>query len=81
MANVGRRKAAGRSSGEITKNRRQPEALEFGGALTQEQIAREAYLIYLAKGAGDGHDVDDWLEAERELSLRRASEFDDRLAT
>lgn len=38
---------------------------------TQEQIARRAYEIYLARGRDDGHDVDDWLQAEQELSLGR----------
>ena len=35
--------------------------------LTQEVIAARAYEIYLARGAAAGRDVDDWLEAEREL--------------
>jgi hypothetical protein len=39
--------------------------------LTVEEIAREAYAIYLAKGARDGHDLDDWLEAERRLLGQR----------
>jgi len=36
-------------------------------ALSQETIAARAYEIYLARGAGGGRDLDDWLEAEREL--------------
>ena len=35
---------------------------------TDEQIARRAYEIYQARGANDGADLDDWLQAERELS-------------
>jgi Protein of unknown function (DUF2934) len=35
--------------------------------ISQELIARRAYLLYLARGAEDGHDIDDWLQAEREL--------------
>ena len=34
---------------------------------THEEIALRAYEIYLARGREDGHDVDDWLQAEREL--------------
>jgi Protein of unknown function (DUF2934) len=34
-----------------------------------EEIAREAYLIYLANGAGDGRHDQDWYEAERRLGL------------
>ena len=33
-------------------------------------IACEAYAIYLADGAHDGHALDHWLEAERRLKLR-----------
>ena len=35
---------------------------------TPEEIAREAYLIYLANGSQDGRDQDDWWEAETRLS-------------
>lgn len=30
-------------------------------------VARRAYDLYVARGREDGHDVDDWLQAEREL--------------
>ena len=30
-------------------------------------VARRAYDLYLARGREDGHDVEDWLQAEREL--------------
>jgi Protein of unknown function (DUF2934) len=33
-----------------------------------DEIARLAYCLYEARGRRDGHDVDDWLEAERELA-------------
>jgi hypothetical protein len=32
-----------------------------------ELIAERAYALYLARGCEDGRDVDDWLQAEREL--------------
>jgi hypothetical protein len=35
---------------------------------TREQISQRAYEIYLARECEDGHDLSDWLEAERELS-------------
>jgi hypothetical protein len=34
---------------------------------TDEQIQKRAYEIYLERGGADGSDVDDWLQAEREL--------------
>jgi len=38
---------------------------------TTEQIAKRAYELFLARGAEHGHDQEDWLQAERELSLGR----------
>ena len=38
---------------------------------TADQIAAEAYAIYVSRGAGDGRDLEDWLEAERALRARR----------
>ena len=35
--------------------------------MTEDVIAQRAYALYLARGAEDGHDVEDWLRAEREL--------------
>lgn len=35
----------------------------------QQRIAQRAYELYLARGGRDGRDLDDWLEAERELNL------------
>ena len=35
---------------------------------TREQIAERAYALYLERGAESGHDVEDWLAAEKELS-------------
>ena len=35
---------------------------------TDEQIARRAYELYLNRGQTSGHELEDWLQAERELS-------------
>ncbi|HTM42210.1 MAG TPA: DUF2934 domain-containing protein [Terriglobales bacterium] len=32
-----------------------------------EQLRRRAYFLYEQRGRADGHDVDDWLQAEAEL--------------
>ncbi|MEO5819799.1 MAG: DUF2934 domain-containing protein [Vicinamibacteraceae bacterium] len=37
------------------------------GRPSPEQIAREAYLIYVANGSQDGRHEDDWYEAEQRL--------------
>lgn len=34
---------------------------------SEEDIRRRAYEKFLSRGGQHGHDLDDWLEAEREL--------------
>jgi Protein of unknown function (DUF2934) len=34
---------------------------------THDEIGRLAYHFYVARGRRDGHDLEDWLLAEREL--------------
>jgi hypothetical protein len=36
-----------------------------------EQIRARAYEIYVARGRAPGHDIDDWLQAERELQREK----------
>ena len=38
-----------------------------------QDIAQRAYALYIARGSEDGHDIEDWLEAERQLSEEIAS--------
>ncbi len=38
--------------------------------VTDEQIRQRAYEIYLDRGAAPGFELDDWLQAERELRSR-----------
>jgi hypothetical protein len=35
--------------------------------ITREMIERKAYELFLARGGEHGGDVNDWLEAERQL--------------
>lgn len=49
------------------------EADDWGRFRTEpsrDEIARRAYEVYERRGAEPGHDVDDWLQAERELEDR-----------
>ena len=46
---------------------RAPKALAQQTSVTNNDVARRAYDLYLARGREDGHDVDDWMQAEREL--------------
>ena len=41
------------------------------GPLSPERIAARAYEIYRERGGQHGHDMEDWLEAERELNGMR----------
>jgi hypothetical protein len=34
---------------------------------TKAEVARRAHEIYMARGGSHGCDLDDWLQAEREL--------------
>ncbi len=33
----------------------------------EDAVARRAYELYRARGCEDGHDVEDWVAAEREI--------------
>ena len=39
----------------------------------EDEIARRAYEFYLSRGREDGADLDDWLQAERELRTALSS--------
>jgi len=39
----------------------------------QDVVAQRAYELFEERGREDGHDLDDWLEAERELQTQPAS--------
>jgi Protein of unknown function (DUF2934) len=40
---------------------------EHHRVITKDAVARRAYELFLARGRAEGHDVEDWLEAERQL--------------
>jgi hypothetical protein len=35
---------------------------------SRDQIARRAYELYVARGRAGGHELEDWIQAERELA-------------
>ena len=37
----------------------------------RDRIAMRAYELYLARGGGEGMELEDWLRAEQELNSRR----------
>jgi hypothetical protein len=46
---------------------RAPKPLVQPTTVANSDVARRAYDHYLGRGCEHGHDVDDWLQAEREL--------------
>jgi hypothetical protein len=41
--------------------------------LSRDEVARRAYEIYCGRGRTNGSDIDDWLEAERQLRRQRVT--------
>ena len=46
---------------------RAPSSLAGPATVTNSDVARRAYELYLARDCEHGHDVEDWLQAEQEL--------------
>lgn len=46
------------------------KSLSAGGQPTRDQIALRAYEIYLERGGEPGHELEDWTQAELELSTK-----------
>lgn len=44
-----------------------PAAALQATAPSRDDVARRAFELYCERGGQDGHDVQDWLQAEREL--------------
>ena len=57
-----------------TATRRQTPALAVMKSAPdpQEQIRRRAYELYEERGRNDGHDLEDWLQAESEVTQQKA---------
>jgi hypothetical protein len=58
----------------MTKNEHAAHEHARSNRPTEEQIAQRAYELFLARGATDGQDVEDWLGAERALRTTRGSD-------
>ena len=55
-----------RTSGSARASTHTPNAATLSSG-TEENVARRAYELYEVRGREDGHDWDDWLQAEREI--------------
>lgn len=56
----------------VEVDRSQPE-VRNAPDLSRDEIAKRAFEIHLSRGACHGHDLDDWLQAERELMQTSAA--------
>jgi hypothetical protein len=48
-----------------------PPTVHAGGDDRQQEIERRAYLRYLDRGREPGAELEDWLEAERQVDARQ----------
>ena len=51
---------------EATSTHVETREAPVGNSTRHEEIRRRAYEIYLERGEQPGHELDDWLQAERE---------------
>ena len=58
-------KAKNNDSSERAEAQEQDRSLDL---TREEKIRRRAYEIYLERGGEPGHDLEHWLQAERELT-------------
>ena len=62
---------------QLTRKGRKASLVETAAPMPdpalREQIAARAYQLFLQRNQVHGHDVDDWLEAERSIMTERRS--------
>ena len=51
-----------------TNPKRQPSPTTADSEELEARIRQRAYELYLARDRGDGHDLEDWLQAEDEIT-------------
>ena len=60
-------KRSGSTDPQATSTQPGTAEVSAGNSAREEEIRRRAYDIYLERGEQPGRDLDDWLQAEREL--------------
>ena len=60
-------KRNGSTESQATSTQAEAGELPVGNSARDEEIRLRAYEIYLERGEQPGHELDDWLQAEREL--------------
>ena len=59
-------------SPDATKKQPTTEISELQEFELEYQIRLRAYQLYEARGREDGHELDDWLRAEEEITQKKA---------
>lgn len=54
--------------GKDLEKRQATKTTELQSATAEEQIRQRAYELYEARGRQDGYDLDDWRQAEAEIT-------------
>ncbi len=70
-----KRKSNGSTEPRASSTQAETGEVSVGNSARDEEIRLRAYEIYLERGEQPGRELDDWLQAERELErgvLRRA---------
>ena len=62
-------RASGSTAGQRPAITRNQGENALGSSASDESIRLRAYEIYCERGGQAGHELDDWLQAERELSI------------
>jgi hypothetical protein len=60
-------KRSGNTGAEATSTQEEAGEVLAGNSARDEEIRRRAYEIYLERGEQPGRELNDWLQAEREL--------------
>ena len=60
-------KGNGSTEPQATSSQAETGDVPGGNSAPAEEIRRRAYEIYLERGEQQGRELDDWLQAEREL--------------
>lgn len=67
MDKPGRAKASNHGAPDTEDRRSDSVSPSPGYRPTHDEIQQRAYAIHIKRGGHDGNDLDDWLQAEKEL--------------
>ena len=61
-------KAKHADSSKAVKPGTETQEQDLSASTREDKIRRRAYELYVERGGGPGRDIEDWLQAERELT-------------